>query len=89
VVLSYDYRARTASLDDPPSGELSPHLYLLCADCADRLSPPRGWQIHDRRAVPRLFLHQREAEPAQDDQDVPDGLPEPAVNRHLFFGEGM
>jgi Protein of unknown function (DUF3499) len=30
-------------------GEMSPHLYALCSSCADRLVPPRGWELVDIR----------------------------------------
>lgn len=29
--------------------------YLLCADHADRMTPPHGWTLTDRRTVTRLF----------------------------------
>jgi hypothetical protein len=55
VVLAYDYAARRVDLFDPVDGEISPHLYALCSDCADRLRPPRGWELVDRRVAPPLF----------------------------------
>jgi hypothetical protein len=50
AVLAYEYSSRRALLEDPPEGELSPHLYVLCRDCARRLVPPLGWDLLDRRA---------------------------------------
>lgn len=29
--------------------------YLFCADHADRMTPPQGWTLTDRRTVTRLF----------------------------------
>jgi hypothetical protein len=29
--------------------------YALCADHADRMTPPMGWTLTDRRNVTRLF----------------------------------
>lgn len=55
VVLAYDYAARRAALLDPADGEVSPHLYALCSDCAERLRPPRGWELVDQRAAPPMF----------------------------------
>ena len=55
VALAYDYANRRAILQDHPEGELSPHLYALCAACAERLSPPRGWTLDDERESPPLF----------------------------------
>ncbi len=49
VVLAYDYATRRALLAVPGSGELSPHLYVLCSPCADKLRPPRGWELVDER----------------------------------------
>ena len=56
VILAYDYPSRRALLEDPTEGEPSPHLYSLCNVCADRLIPPVGWELVDRRVEPPLFL---------------------------------
>ena len=55
AILSFDYSARLAFVDDPPDGSISPHVYVLCIDCADRLSAPLGWLLDDRRRPPLLF----------------------------------
>ena len=34
---------------------VEPFGYPLCADHADRMSPPLGWTLTDRRTVTRLF----------------------------------
>ncbi len=83
AVLGYNYSVRRAVLDDPPPGEISPHLYVLCARCAEKLTPPKGWFLDDRRARPPLFLERLEArEPAEE----PDQEPEEPLRRQLFFG---
>jgi hypothetical protein len=51
-VLSYEYRAGSARLDDLPEVPISPHLYVLCDRCATSLRPPRGWILDDRRSPP-------------------------------------
>lgn len=56
VLLAYDYASRLALISDAPEGEISPHLYSLCAACANRLIPPRGWVLKDGRSTPPLFL---------------------------------
>lgn len=48
-VLAYDYAECLAVLEERPPGELSPHVYLLCERCAERLRPPVGWTLLDRR----------------------------------------
>lgn len=86
AVLAYDYAERRAVLDDPPDGEVSPHLYVLCTRCAERLTPPRGWTLDDARAEPPLFLErlQERAEPAAVEVLAP---PEETSRRQqLFFG---
>lgn len=56
ALLGYDYAARRAVLGDPPAtGEISPHVYVLCAACAEKLRPPQGWLLDDLRAAPPLF----------------------------------
>lgn len=52
--MSFDYPNSSVWLDD-----LAEHMdrdgYRLCADHADRLTPPQGWTLTDRRTVTRLF----------------------------------
>lgn len=87
-MLSYDYASRRALLDDPVRGELSPHVYVLCTRCAERLRPPRGWELQDRRSEPPLFLD-RPAEvmvaTSAAEAETPDETPGPS-RRQLFFG---
>jgi hypothetical protein len=87
AVLAYDYAAGIAVLDDPPEGFLSPHLYVLCARCAERIRPPKGWVLDDRRSEPRLFVEQ-DPVPVAANRFVRDDLEPPvdARTRQLFFG---
>jgi hypothetical protein len=48
--MSYGYTARTAWLDELQP-ERTPAGYDLCADHADRLRVPQGWELADRRAA--------------------------------------
>lgn len=78
-------------LDDPNDGSVDPHLYVLCAMCADKLIPPRGWTLEDRRQAPPLFLPR---DPAMTTVDVVEvigediGVPTRPEQRarQLFFG---
>jgi hypothetical protein len=56
ATMTYDYRSRTAWLDDL-AHEPDPNNYDLCPAHADRLAVPRGWERMDRRvtAVRPLF----------------------------------
>ncbi len=53
-VMSFNYGDSAIWLDDlvdPPQ----PYRYSLCADHSDRMTPPHGWTLTDRRTVTRLF----------------------------------
>ena len=56
AALGFDYSSRVAILEDAPEGDLPPQLYALCPGCADKLTPPRGWLLDDRRRIPALFI---------------------------------
>lgn len=86
ALLGYDYAARLALLEDPPSeGRVSPHLYLLCASCAERLRPPQGWILEDARSEPPLFV--AADNPVGRAIDLEEAADEPEVHRRqLFFG---
>ena len=90
VVLAYDYAARKAILEDAPQGQLSPHVYVLCIKCAERLRPPKGWELEDLREEPALFLDKVPDLVSSPTQPVTtDPVEEPAVatsRRQLFFG---
>ncbi|MEA2452352.1 MAG: hypothetical protein QOG04_1062 [Actinomycetota bacterium] len=85
AVLGYDYAERLALLEDPPhTGQVSPHVYVLCVPCAERLRPPQGWVLEDARAEPPLFVagDRPEHSTAGSDDDI-----EPVTTRkQLFFG---
>ncbi|MGH2821282.1 MAG: DUF3499 family protein, partial [Actinomycetota bacterium] len=56
AVLAYSYAERLATLEDAAAAGVPPHAYALCGGCAERLRPPRGWRVDDRRCTPPLFL---------------------------------
>lgn len=85
AVLAYDYAARRAVLDDPPGHEVSPHLYVLCMRCAEKLTPPRGWVLDDRRATPPLFLDRAKEREERTEAALPPPR-EPERRQQLFFG---
>ncbi len=53
TVMTFAYGDSAVWLDDlvesPTNG------YPMCADHADRMTPPQGWTLTDRRTVTRLF----------------------------------
>ena len=84
AILGYDYAERRAVLEDPV-GDVSPHSYVLCTRCAQKLTPPRGWTLDDNRAQPPLFLDRLK----EREQPAPvEALPPPEEPRRqqLFFG---
>lgn len=86
AILGYDYADRRAVLDDPPGGDVSPHAYVLCTRCAEKLTPPRGWVLDDNRATPPLFLDRvvKEREEAAAIESLPPA--EEPRRQQLFFG---
>jgi hypothetical protein len=53
--MSYRYSERAVWLDDLAAG-IEPGIdYPFCTAHAERLSPPLGWTLTDRRTVVRLF----------------------------------
>jgi len=94
VVLSYDYGAQKVILEDAV-GEISPHHYAMCLKCTEKLTPPRGWLVDDRRVTTPLFADRPVSivpdSPFRDLSDYDEGgyeELEPAVDdeRRLFFG---
>lgn len=51
--MSFDYAERAVWLGD--LGEADGPGHALCVDHADRLTPPLGWTLTDRRSVTPLF----------------------------------
>lgn len=76
-ILAYDYAEGICVLQETTPGELSPHHYLLCARCADRLKPPRGWTLLDHRPPEEPVVL---PDPAEDDAPV-------ELDQPLLFGE--
>lgn len=54
AAMTFSYRDSAVWMDDLANG-LEPHGYAMCADHADRMIPPQGWTLTDRRTVTRLF----------------------------------
>ena len=55
--MTYDYESRAVWVGDHPSRLDAGSGYSLCDRHADRLSPPVGWVLTDRRSSMRpLFL---------------------------------
>jgi len=52
--MTFSYPDSAVWLDDLLS-EGDVNSYALCADHADRMTPPQGWTLTDRRTVTRLF----------------------------------
>ncbi|MEN8113744.1 MAG: DUF3499 family protein [Actinomycetota bacterium] len=55
--LSYAYDRREAWLVDREGPLDEGTRYPLCTAHADRVTPPVGWILHDRRSQPTLFGH--------------------------------
>ena len=54
AVMTFSYPDRLVWLDEIVEA-VEPFGYSLCADHADRMIPPHGWTLADRRTVTRLF----------------------------------
>jgi hypothetical protein len=52
--MSYDYAERAVWLEDLTTATAESG-HPLCVDHADRLTPPMGWTLTDRRSVTPLF----------------------------------
>ena len=93
VVLSYDYADQKVVLDDATGGEISPHDYAMCLRCAEKLTPPRGWFVDDRRVAVPLFASDRGesriALGAELAELVEAVEPEEEPGRQLFFGSSL
>ena len=53
--LTYAYDRREAWLVDTGRTLVPGTRYPLCTKHADRVKPPQGWVLHDRRSQPTLF----------------------------------
>ncbi|MGB7861121.1 MAG: DUF3499 family protein [Acidimicrobiia bacterium] len=54
TLMTFSYVDSSVWLDDI-GDDVEPYGYLLCADHGDRMTPPQGWTLTDRRTVTRLF----------------------------------
>jgi hypothetical protein len=84
AVLAYDYEAGRALLDDP-SDVVSPHHYVLCSRCAEKLRPPQGWVLEDYRSKPRVFVA-HVPDPFEVESDAADRDDEESGRKQLTFG---
>ncbi len=93
VVLAYDYAQQTVVLDDATGGEISPHHYAMCLRCAEKLKPPRGWTVDDRRVAVPLFASERPSRASSPlAPTAAEGNAEETVHdagRQLFFGSSL
>jgi hypothetical protein len=53
-IMTFAYGASAVWLDDLVE-DYKPYGYPMCADHSDRMTPPQGWTLTDRRTVTRLF----------------------------------
>lgn len=53
--MTFDYTERAVWLEELEPETEPGRGYSLCADHAERLTPPLGWTLTDRRNVTRLF----------------------------------
>lgn len=53
--MTFDYDARSVWIEELDGSPELGRTYALCHTHADRLSPPLGWTLTDRRNVTRLF----------------------------------
>lgn len=51
--MTFSYADAEVWMDELVNG--TRHGYALCSDHADRMTPPQGWTLTDRRTVTRLF----------------------------------
>jgi hypothetical protein len=53
--MTFDYDSRAVWLLELEADGATAGSYALCTSHADRLTPPLGWTLTDRRNVTRLF----------------------------------
>ena len=54
AVMSFNYADGAVWMDDL-NERIEDYGYPMCSDHADRMTPPHGWTLTDRRTVTRLF----------------------------------
>ena len=62
TLMTFDYGERRMSLEELDADPRDLHGYALCSGHADRMTPPVGWTLTDRRNVTRLFASSRDNE---------------------------
>ena len=55
ALMTFDYEERSVWLSELDSKGERGGGYALCTSHADRMTPPLGWTLTDRRNVTRLF----------------------------------
>ena len=55
AIMAFDYAAAEVWLEDLRQAPKLGEGYAICAMHADKLTPPLGWRLADRRSVTRLF----------------------------------
>ncbi len=55
ALMVYDYAERAVWLEDLMTTDRMIAGHPFCADHANRLTPPLGWTLTDRRTLSRLF----------------------------------
>lgn len=53
--MTFDYAEQAVWLEELESDAERGRGYAFCTEHADRMTPPRGWTLTDRRNVTRLF----------------------------------
>lgn len=53
--MTFDYPEQSVWLEELEPAEAEGRGYIMCTEHADRLTPPLGWTLTDRRNVARLF----------------------------------
>ena len=62
--MTFDYDERAVWLQELETNPKDSKGYALCTEHADRMSPPLGWTLTDRRNVTRLFTPEAPSEVA-------------------------
>ena len=55
AVMTFDYGQAEVWIDDLTDAPDPGQGYVLCGACGDRMTPPLGWRLSDRRNTTRLF----------------------------------
>ena len=55
AIMSFDYGEAEVWIEDLIEAPAPGEGYILCAPCGDKMTPPLGWRLSDRRNPTRLF----------------------------------